>query len=237
MIKRKFLFCFLLLTSIAFAAQDERILTYQEIDELIENNRLEKAERALIERLSKDKSNYIILTALGSVYIEKGERKKALKSLNNAVTINPDYPLAHFFLGRLYFLMQESEKAVAEFSIFTEKMVISPETNDETKKFYINKLHYICETYFTLKRYALCRKKIDTILKLDPNNQTALYNLAVYYYVYEHSRPKAYELFKKAQDLDPTTYIAKRAQYAIEYIRTNPDSRVMPDFSFIDKPQ
>lgn len=226
---------FLLLASPALAAQDEKTPSYREIDELIENGKFDEAEAALKERLSRDKSDYIILTALGNVYIEKGDRKKALKFLNNAASIKPDYPLAHFFLGRLYFLMQEPDAAISEFNAFKEKMNISPETDEETKKFYIDKLHYICEVYFTLKQYDLCRKEIDEILKMDSNNQTALYNLGVYYYIHEHSRPKAYELFKRAMDLDPATYIGKRTQYAIEYIRTNPDSRVAPDFSFIDK--
>ena len=179
--------------------------------------------------------NSASLTKLGINYIEKGDRKNALQVLKKAVKIAPDYPFAHLYLGRVYFLMQDPENAVREFSIFKEKMGPVSKMSEEMKTLYREGLHSICEIYFVLKMYEDCKEKIDEILSFDPNDQTALYNLGVYYYVYEHSRPKAYQSFKKAIDINPASSTSKRAEYAIEFMRTNPDSRVAPDFSFIDK--
>lgn len=192
-------------------------------------------ERILNERIATNPKDYVAMTDLGNIYLEKGERKKAIRLFNKAVKIAPDYPPAHLVLGRAYFLMQKPDEAVAEFKLFKEKMLVLPHMERETKKFYIESLHYICDVYFTLKRYDDFKQEIDEILRLDLQDQQALYNLGVYYYTYEHSKSKAYQLFKKSTEIDNNSYIAKKARYAIEYIRTNPDSRIIPDFSFIDK--
>jgi cytochrome c-type biogenesis protein CcmH/NrfG len=76
---------------------------------------------------------------------------------------------------------------------------------------------------------------LDNMLRLDPKDQGTYYSMGVYYYKFEHSRSKAYQAFKKALDLDPRSSVGKAAFYAIEFMRNNPDSRVAPDFSFINQ--
>ena len=73
------------------------------------------------------------------------------------------------------------------------------------------------------------------ILKMLPDDQIATYNMGVYYYVYDHNGSKAYQFFNKAVNIAPESDLAKKARYAIEFIRANPDSRMAPDFDFIDK--
>ena len=179
--------------------------------------------------------DYIAMTRLGIICQDKGDRSGAMRLFKNAVKVNPDYPFAHFFLGRLYFLMQKEDEAVSEFDIFRKKMNLLQDVSEDMKKEYMEKLSYISEVYFTLKRYPETKEVIGEIMELDPKNQDAHYNLGVYYYTYEHNRSKAYQLFKKVIDLDPTTNAAKNSKYAIEFMRNNPDPRVAPDFSFIEK--
>ena len=73
------------------------------------------------------------------------------------------------------------------------------------------------------------------ILNALPDDQIATYNLGVYYYVYGRSNSKAYQLFNKVIALAPDSDLANKARYAVEFMRANPDSRMAPDFDFIDK--
>lgn len=177
----------------------------------------------------------VAMTRLGIAYQNSGDRSGALHLFKNAIKADPNYPATHFFLGRLYYLMQKSDDAIAEFNIFREKMNTLQSADEEMKKDFLGKLSYISEVYFAMKKYTEAKEIIEASLKIDPRDQTANYNLGVYYYTYEHSRSKAYQSFKKVIDLDAATDLAKRAQYAIEFIRNNSDPRIAPDFSFVDK--
>jgi tetratricopeptide (TPR) repeat protein len=107
-------------------------------------------------------------------------------------------------------------------------MALLPRMDSETERIYLNGLQYLCEVYLALKRYEEMRLEIEAILKIDPRSQRALYNLAIYHYLYKHDRTRAYELLKKTIGIDPDTREGRQAQYAIEYIRRNPDSRIAP---------
>ena len=201
---------------------------------LISEGRLDEAESILNERLSSDDKDVYALSSLGEVYRKKGDSKKALKYLDKAISIDPKYPLSYMYKGKLYFSMQKFEEVSGEFDLFAEKMRPLM-ANDGIKPFYIESLHNICTIYFELKQYEKARAVLDEILKLSPGDQTAIYNSGIYYYAYERNRSKAYNLFSKAIEIDPSTRTAARAKYAIEFMRTNPDPRMAPDFSFIDQ--
>jgi len=183
----------------------------------------------------ENKKDSIAMTELGRTYLEKGDRSKALNTFSRAVKIDPDYPMAHFFLGKLHYLMRDYDDAISELNIFKEKMKPLLAANKENTRTYIECLYYIGEVYFTLERYDESRIETEEILRIDPKEQDAHYNLGVYYYVREHNRSRAYNFFMKTINIAPGTDIAKNAKYAIEFMRNNPDSRIAPDFSFINK--
>lgn len=209
--------------------------TYKDISQLMKEEKFDDAELILKKRLSLNSADYVAMTALGDIYVERGERKNAGRLYKNAVDIAPDYPVAHLMLGRLNFLSRDYENAIRELILFKEKMRLLPKLDQEIKKMYVNDLYYLSHVYFTLKRYEDARLELEEVLRIEPKEQDAYYDLGVYYYVYEHSRSKAYNSFRKAMELDSSSETAKSAQYAIEFIRTNPDARFAPDFSFIDK--
>jgi tetratricopeptide (TPR) repeat protein len=224
----------------AETAAVERILkalpeTYKDIDALIKSGDSDGAELILKKRLSLNRSDYVAMTHLANIYLDRGDRKTALKLLKAAIEIAPDYPIAHLFLGRFYYLSRKPDEAASEFKTFKVKMRLLPKMDDETKKIYVNNLHYLSEVYFSMKEYGEAKRQIDEALKVEPKDQTALYNLGVYYYVAEHNRAGAYNSFKKVIDIDSTADTAASARYAIEFIRNNPDSRFAPDFSFLRK--
>lgn len=235
-LKISFLFTFfILVTTCLYAVGDAPQAVYESADDLIESGRLDEAESLLLERLASQGDDYIAMTLLGNLYKEKGDRKRALHYLTGAVNINPLYPEAHLYLGKLYVLMRRDNDAVEQFHAFKTGVQFSGDMSEEMKDMYIDALHYFAEVYFSLKRYDDSKKELDEILYVDPQNQYAYYNLGIYYYRCKHNRPKAYESFKRAVELNKGTGISKKAEYAIEFIRNNPDSRVAPDFSFIDK--
>jgi len=227
---------FVLASAISFSGESTDILLYQRVDELMREKNFTDA-RALLERMiKKNNSDYVALAALGEIYAEEGNRKKAIKFVKRSININPEYPFSHFLLGRLYFLTQNEKKAVEEFNLFKEKTLSLLNIMDQDdRELYLARLQYICEAYFNMKISDEYKMAVDAMLFVDPKNQTAAYNMGVYYYVFGHNRPKAYEYFKKAKEIEPSTYIGKKAEYAIDFIRNNPDTRIAPDFSFLDR--
>lgn len=171
----------------------------------------------------------------GRSCLEKGDRQDAVKFFKKAIEISPDHPQAHLFLGKTYFLLQNNDEAISEFNKYRIKMGVAIESGQGSKETYINDLYSIGEVYFNLKMYEDFKDVTAEILKISPNDGNANYNMGVYYYVSEHNRPMAYRYFTKSADLSPSSAIGKKARYAIEFMRSNPDSRVAPDFSFIDK--
>jgi tetratricopeptide (TPR) repeat protein len=174
------------------------------------------------------------LSSLGEASRKEGDYKKALKYLDKAISIEPKYPMSYMYKGKLYFSMQKFEEVPAEFDLFRDNMRPMA-ANDDIKQFYIESLHDICTIYFELKKYDKARAVLDEILKLSPKDQTAIYNSGIYYYIYERNRSSAYNLFSKAIEIDPATHTAAKARYAIEFMRSNSDPRMEPDFSFIDQ--
>jgi len=167
--------------------------------------------------------------------IRSGDRKQALRLLKDAVKTDPAYPLPHLMLGRVYFLMQKEEEALKEFDTFRSDMKDPAKAGMLDKARYIQSLYYMGEVYFAYKRYDDFREVTEDIIAIDPKEQAAHYNLGIYYYNAKRNRSKAYQSFKKTTDLDPSTLFAKKARYAIEFMRNNPDPRFSPDLSFEDQ--
>ena len=198
----------------------------------VRNNYIDEAEAR--RRLDNDDNDAVALTVLGSVSLKEGDKKSAIKCLRKAVAAEPSYSAAYFYLGKAYYADGDFDRAAEEFGRFTDIMKMLP-LNEDDKLQYVEKLHDISQICMTIKRYDGAYKALADILRLSPNDQVAVYNLGVYYYIYEHSRSLTYQSFLKAIKIDPNTDTARRAQYAIEFIRNNPDSRIEPDFSFLDK--
>jgi tetratricopeptide (TPR) repeat protein len=207
--------------------------SYKDIEALIREKKYIKAARMAKERISLSAGDYIAITQLGRIYWEKGDKRQAIRLFRKASRIAPDYPTAHLFLGKAYFFEKKAEKGIREFELFKEKMEMLPDMDKETIYIYVQNLHYICYIYYTQRRYEEAMNLCFEILKTRPEDQRARYNLAVLYYVYKHNISEAYAELRKVIDIEPSTGIANRAKYYIDYMRRNPDSRLAGDFSFI----
>ena len=217
-------------SSFLFAAP----LVYEDIRQMIEDKDFDKAEFALKTLVALNDKDVTALSMIGELYHKMGDRNKAAIFLKKAISIEPSYPPAHFYLGKNYYMQMKNSEAVAEFAIFRKDMKKLPKLTDNDQAFYFDALDIIGEVYFNLKMFNEFYAVNQEILDVLPNDGTALYNMGVYYYVYNHNNSKAYQSFSKVINIDSNSSMADKARYAIEFIRANPDSRVAPSFDFID---
>lgn len=209
-------------------------LVYKDVERRIEAKDLDGAGKLLDIYLSLNDKDVTALSMKGMLYQDAGSYKRAAQVLKKAVKIDPNYPFAHFFLGKNYYKEMKDGEAASEFTVFIEKMDSIPDLDEDDQVFYVHALGEISEIYFNLKMYEEFYGVNQRILKMLPDDQVSIYNMGVYHYSYDHNGPKAYQYFKKTIDLAPDSGLAKKARYAIEFMRANPDSRMAPDFDFID---
>lgn len=208
---------------------------YGDISELIAKEHFIKAEEICKKRISLNSGDYAAITQLGQIYWRQEKRKAAIKLFRKVIKIVPDYPTAHFFLGKAYLFERKPEKGLREFNIFREKMDVLPEMDESTVDFYADALHEISYLHITLKQYREAKKIYKKIIKLKPDDPRTHFNLAACYYRYYHNRSRAYTELQKVIELDSPSRLADRAKLFIDFMRRNPDSRIIEDFSFLDE--
>lgn len=206
---------------------------YSDIADLLKYNKLDKAEAVCKKRISLNPGDYVAIAQLGEIYWKRGDRRTAMKLFKRAVNLAPDYPIAHFLLGRGYFFQQRHKDAVKEFNLFMKKMDLSPKKDGDILDYYISTMHNICYLFSSIKRYESIAKLCKKIIRLKPDDQTAHYNLGVCYYHYYRDRSRAYNEFQKVIEIDYATKIADSADFFIDYMRRNPDPRFAADYTFM----
>ncbi|MFH1790865.1 MAG: tetratricopeptide repeat protein [Candidatus Omnitrophota bacterium] len=206
---------------------------HADLDLMIREGKYSEAERVSQHRIALNPGDIAAITQLGNVYWEIGKRRTAISLYRKVTKIAPEYPYAHLFLGKAYIYENKYDKALKEFGIFRKNMESLPAMDEETKKSYIRCLHYIAHMNSTMKDYASVENQCGKILELDPEDRMAHFNLAISYYNYRHNRRAAYNELKAVIDIDPDSDIADQARFLMEYIRSNPDNRFTPDFSFL----
>ncbi|MBF0216222.1 MAG: hypothetical protein HQL30_04420 [Candidatus Omnitrophica bacterium] len=175
------------------------------------------------------------LSRLGEIYLLRNDRKRALGFLRMAVKADPDYPPPYFFMGKIHFFDKDNDKGIEEFGIFQKKMDRVYKNDPALEEFYTKSLMYINYLHVTIKRYDDVLAGYKKIVRISPNNQKAHYNLAVCYYNFFHNLPMAYTELQKVIDLNTDRRLSDKARFFIDYVRNNPDSRYVSDFSFLDK--
>ncbi len=191
-------------------------------------------EKALKKTLYVDKGDYIAATRLGEICWEKGKRKEAIRFFRKAAKINPEYPQPYFFIGRAYFFEKKPWKGMEQFRTFEKKMDVLVSMDESLEDFYVSCLHKMNYMYLTTKKYNDLMIGYRKIVELKPDDQRAHYNLAVCYYNYYHNRAFAYKELQKAIEIDTNRHLTNKAEFFIDYMRKNPDTRYTEDISFIE---
>ncbi len=192
-------------------------------------------ERELKAALKKDPADSVSAVKLGVLYWEQGRVRRAVSNFRSAVTIDPEQPLPYYFLGEAYFLDREPERAVYNFSLFLEKIPPSDEIAPEHKDHFISALDKVGRRAWSMKEYETSFNAFSKITEIEPVNARARYNLAVYYYNYENNRVKAFSELERVLETEQESRLGAKAEFFMDYIRRNPDSRLVGDMSFIDE--
>lgn len=192
-------------------------------------------EKSLKDQISSDPSNYSAITELGILYWDKENKRAAISQFRKAIKIYPDGPIPYFYLAEAYYLERKPEKAQKQYDLFEEKMDLIPDKDEELTGFYAEKLNHIGYRYTAMQLEGEAAKTFKKMIKLKPQDPKGHYNLAVCYYQYYNNRPKAYGELSKVIELAPNTRIADKAKLYIDYMRRNPDSRIIGDFTFLDE--
>lgn len=79
--------------------------------EFINNGNLDSALLFLEKATEIDSNYYLAYCNKSNIFIKKGEYKKAILELENAIEAKPDFAETVFYLGMLYDFTQSSEKA------------------------------------------------------------------------------------------------------------------------------
>lgn len=192
-------------------------------------------EKELKETLASDPNDYSATVELGILYWDQKKKSPAIRQFRKAIKLYPEGPVPYFYLGEAYYLERKPEKAANQFDLFEEKMDLMKDMDEEMTDYYVDKLNRMGYLYTAMqneKKAAGCFRKM---IKLKPDEPKGHYNLAVCYYQYYNNRPKAYKELKKVMELAPKTRIGDKAEFYIDYMRRNPDSRIIGDFTFMDK--
>jgi len=136
-----------------------------------------------------------ILMAQESRKKKTGETKEqlslAVKSLEKAIKLKPDYAPAHYLLAVAYDQQGKREEAIAKLE---ELAKISP--RDIGASFQLGML------YWRKKEIDKAQREFEKVIKLNPNYSNALYMLGLVYDK-KGEKEKAKKLFEKVAQLNP----------------------------------
>jgi tetratricopeptide (TPR) repeat protein len=192
-------------------------------------------EKNLKLALRNDPGDYAAMAQLGSLYWGMGRRTAAIIQFRKALRINPDYPIPYYFLGEAYYLERKPEKAMSKYRLFTEKMDAIQDMDEALRDYYVSTLHKMGGRFWSMKEYNASVNLFNRIVELDPEDPKAHYNLAVCYYNHLNNRSRAFAELNKVIEMAPESRTAAKAEFFIDYMRRNPDARIIGDFSFIDE--
>ena len=94
-----------------------RIYTDEGSKLLLRYSKYDEAEETLTKAIKYDKGNYEAYYYRGCTRINAKKYKEAVADLEKAVELKPDYADAYFNLGRVYYLMQDGDKACENYKL------------------------------------------------------------------------------------------------------------------------
>jgi len=140
--------------------------------ELIQNNKLEQAEKSLKKAAQRNKSNPEVRYLLGAVYEKKGQYRKAIRAFRYAIHLQPQYLDAVKGWARVELAQGHEEASLAPFA---NVILLEPgnlEASYQTARIQY-KIHGI--------HGGEARKALEQVLEIDPDHRPTLKMLAEYY--------------------------------------------------------
>jgi len=130
--------------------------------------------------------------ALGDSYLQSENFTEAMREYEKAASLGKVAPMTLYRLGLWYFKKGESNKSLS----YLERAV-------REKKGLINAHMALSSIYLENKKFAKCIEQCDTILRLQPANDTGYYNKACAYAMLGQKQ-EAISNLRKAIELLPS---------------------------------
>ncbi len=117
------------------------------------DKRYDEARDFLLEAAALDPSDAEPLFLIGQLYLDSGRNDFALTQFERVITVNPNFPLAHYYAGLTQIALKRPDEALS--MAFLEKKM-----NPELPEAYL----LSAEAYFLKKQYNLCSEEYQRVL-------------------------------------------------------------------------
>ena len=196
------------------------IIDKYEIDKLENEFKLDNFEYKLDDlnkKIEKNKYNRSLILERANIYLNIGEKKKALNDYNKALELNPKDACTYYDRGNLYMSEGEYTEALADYDKALENIDYIPLEYQLSK--HIAKSMIYNNRGIIYSKIGKLQKAIedyDKVIKLNPENSFAYNNRGgIYLRLREHK--KSINDFSKAIELD-TNFIDAYENRARTYI-------------------
>ncbi|MGY4384502.1 tetratricopeptide (TPR) repeat protein [Pedobacter sp. UYP24] len=153
--------------------------------------------------------------AYANDYAASGLFEEAVGLINQAILLNPNNPLLHYYAGWFQLELGEKEEALTNFKLaaLAPSYLCFPNRLEEIKLFMLAmKLnpedakapYYLGNIYYDKRQYDDAIKFWEMAVQLDPEFPTALRNLGIACYNKKGAADKALQLYEAAFELDNT---------------------------------
>ena len=164
------------------------------IEQLVELDLAEKKFDSAIARVQGEiarNPNFALPLAIrGRIYFARRDFAEGERDLLRAIEIDSNLESAHLLLARLYIASDRPERAIQQLNEFSKR--------NKT----VSALQMLAEVQERIKNFSGARDAYEQALAIAPSSVPALNNLAVIYAEHLDQLDKAYDLAKKARDVN-----------------------------------
>jgi Tfp pilus assembly protein PilF len=142
---------------------------------------------------SRAKTNLIMAVQ----YLQAGKTDDALRKITAALSLNPNYAEAHYYLAKAY--MQQRQPLEAEIGEYKKTIELDPT--------FMRARHDLAAVYFEQGNYDGAFREVQEVLEIDPKNAVGHNNMGRIHMA-KKDQKKAEEHFRRAIEIDPQLDIA-----------------------------
>jgi len=155
-----------------------------------------------------------------SYYFEK-KYEAALDALLNVIASEPNHPQASSYIGDIYLIMHEYEKALQYYNIAKE---VSPEKGKEYFR--------IGQVYMAIKKPDLAIESFQKAYSLSPGFKPSLYQLGHIYLMDKRDKQNTITYWRRFLQEAPTDYQYEKIKKILAILE-DPDFEIPPESSGI----
>ncbi|MBK9170569.1 MAG: tetratricopeptide repeat protein [Bryobacterales bacterium] len=190
---------------------------------MLEKGDVTNAINELRTVVTRAPGNFVAQFNLGRALMARGELETARQHLNEAIRLKPNYSPARIALGQIHISRREFDPALK----------LAEETiNFDPNNVVVRLIRTAANMGLNNNKEA--RAELDQILRVNPNNQDALFQLGLLN-VMEKRYREAEEAYRKCYDLNPANARGLMGQIEVVMLQEQPDRAMRVLQQEIDK--